>query len=78
MIAEVDNACEDASQWEELAKEIPSHAGTTVLEGWGHSSFMKPSGETGDKYMQAFIDILEQYPAKPYYSSLPEGASDEL
>ena len=65
MIAESDKVCEDLDKWKELANEIPSYKSTTVIEGWGHSFFMKPSGESGDKFMEEFLKILEEHPAKP-------------
>ena len=60
MIASTDKFCEEPVYWEENAKDIPSFQRSTVFEGWGHNSFLKPMGENGEKFVKEFIKILEE------------------
>ena len=67
---ETDEQCQ--MNIEEL-EQIPSHRGTTILEGWNHSSFVIPHGPTGKKFFDTFIDILEETS-----NSEPQFASKEF
>ena len=57
MIApENDDKCE--MNIDELEK-IPSHRGTTIIKGWNHSSFIKPSIKNANRFFKSFVEILE-------------------